>query len=485
MAGRLYKPRVLFNSVEFLIFFAVVFTAYWLAPWRELRIWLLLAASYYFYMSWNAKLAAVVACSSLVDFFVAQAIEDSAPARRRKGLLVASIVMNLGLLFYFKYANFFLESLHELLAGMGIRQPMPVLDVVLPIGISFYTFEAISYTVDVYWKRARAERNPIHFLLFITFFPRMVAGPIIRAKNFLPQLIREKRFRWARIDLGLQFVFMGLVKKMLIADRMACLADPVFQHPVRYSTAGVWVALLAYSLQIYCDFSGYSDIAIGAAHMLGFKLPENFNMPYLSRNIAEFWRRWHISLSTWLRDYVFISMGGSRGTAMRTVFTLMMTFALCGLWHGAKWTFVVWGMMQGVMIVSQRAFNGFCKVRPGLDAWMKTGIGTGLRITITLLAVMAGWVVFRSQDFATSYEVYLRLFTPQHGGMVRSPVGPGSLIVALAVVVICHLIVTMGAWKRIAYRIPAPVWGLAYAALAFLICEMGPGNQQTFIYFQF
>ena len=485
MAGRLYRPRVLFNSVEFLIFFVAVFTACWLAPWRELRIWLLLAASYYFYMSWNAKLAAVVACSSLVDFFVAQAIEDSASARRRKGLLVASIVMNMGLLFYFKYANFFLESLHELLAGMGIRGPMPVLDVVLPIGISFYTFEAISYTVDVYWRRTQAERNPIHFLLFITFFPRMVAGPIIRAKNFLPQLTRRKRFRWARFDLGLQYVLMGLFKKMAIADRMACLADPVFHAPAKYSTPGIWVALLAYSLQVYCDFSGYSDIAIGTAHMLGFKLPENFNMPYLAKNIAEFWRRWHISLSTWLRDYVFISMGGSRGTARRTVFTLMMTFALCGLWHGAKWIFVVWGLMQGVMMVSQRAFSGFCKLRPGLEAWMKNGFGTALRMVVTFFAVMLGWVVFRSPDFGTAREFYHRMFTPQPGIMVRFPVGPSSLIIASAIVIVSHVMAESGAWKKIAVRLTPPVWGLVHAALALLICELGRGGQQTFIYFQF
>jgi len=476
---------VLFNSVEFLIFFAVVFTAFWLARGRELRIWLLLAASYYFYMSWNAKLAAVVACSSLVDFLVAQALEDSATERKRKVLLLASIVMNLGLLFYFKYANFFLESLHELLAGLGIHQRIPLLDVVLPIGISFYTFEAISYTVDVYWRRVQAERNPIHFLLFITFFPRMVAGPIIRAKNFLPQLMRARKFRWARLELGLQYVLMGLFKKMLIADRMACLVDPVFQNPVRYSTAGVWVAMFAYSLQVYCDFSGYSDIAIGTAHMLGFKLPENFNMPYVSRNITEFWRRWHISLSTWLRDYVFISMGGSRGTHLRTMFTLMMTFSLCGLWHGAKWTFVIWGVMQGVMIVSQRGFTGFCKLRPGLEAWMQTGIGVALRIAVTFSAVTLGWVVFRSQDFATIYEVYLRMFTLQRGAMVRSPVGPGSLTIALVLVAICHLLVARGVWKKIACRLPSPVWGLAYAVLAFLICELGLGNRQTFIYFQF
>ncbi len=254
-----------------------------------------------------------------------------------------------------------------MLAGLGVHGTMPVLDVVLPIGISFYTFEAVSYSVDVYARRVQAERNVIHFLLFITFFPRMVAGPIIRARNFLPQLKRTKRFDWARIELGVQYVVLGLFKKVAIADRMACLVDPVYASPEKYSTSAVWVAVLAYSLQIYCDFSGYSDIAIGTAHMLGFKLPENFNMPYLARNIGDFWRRWHISLSTWLRDYVFIQLGGSRGTLLKTAFTIMMTFALCGLWHGARWTFVAWGAIQGGLSVAHRLVTGVLQKQTARD----------------------------------------------------------------------------------------------------------------------
>ena len=476
---------MLFNSTEFLFFFAVVFTAYWLVPGREVRVWLLLAASYWFYMSWNAKLAGVVAASSLVDFFIARTIEDSTTDRRRKALLVASIVMNLGLLFYFKYMNFFLGSLHDLLAGLGINQRMPVLDVVLPIGISFYTFEAISYTVDVYWRRTMAERNPIHFLLFITFFPRMVAGPIIRAKNFLPQLRREKKFSWARMELGLQYVVMGLFKKMVIADRMAYLADPVFQDPGKYSTPGVWVAFVAYSLQVYCDFSGYSDVAIGTAHMLGFKLPMNFDMPYLARNIAEFWRRWHISLSTWLRDYVFISLGGSRGSQVRTAVTLMTTMALCGLWHGAKWSYVGFGVVQGIMMLTHRYFNQYCKARPGLKSLLQTGPGVFLRVMVTYWTFIVSLVIFRAPDFTTMREVYHRLFTAQHGIMVRDPVGPLSLFLAFAVIAISHVAVEQGLWKKIVARMTPPMWGAALTGLALLICILAPEAQKNFIYFQF
>ena len=423
MCADLYTPRVLFNSTEFLIFYLVVFGLYWALPSRSLKNILLLIASYYFYMSWNVKLAAVVAGSSLADYFLAQALENSREQARKKKFLIASIVMNLGLLFYFKYTNFFLESLGNLLHGLGVGVRMPVLELVLPIGISFYTFEAISYMVDVYHGRTRAEKNPINFLLFITFFPRMVAGPIIRARNFLPQLRREKRFDWARFDLGLQYVLLGLVKKMAIADRMSFLVDPVYDHPGQYTTSAVWVAVIAYSLQVYCDFSGYSDIALGTAHMLGFKLPVNFDQPYMSRNIAEFWRRWHISLSTWLRDYVFISMGGSRGTELKTAFTLMTTMMLCGLWHGAKWTFVIFGVAQGLMLLVQRWFRLFCKARPEWKARMETGAATVLCIMFTYFMFTLSLVIFRGPDFSKIPAIYHGLFIPQHGIMVRDPGG--------------------------------------------------------------
>ena len=476
---------MLFNSIEFLVFFAVVFAVYWATPWQRLKVILLLAASYYFYMSWNAKLAAVVAGSSVVDYFLGRALEHSAGQGRRKTFLTVSIVMNMGLLGYFKYSNFFLQSLGDLLHRVGLHAQIPVLNVLLPIGISFYTFEAISYMVDVYTKRIRAEEDPIHFLLFISFFPRMIAGPIIRGRNFLPQVKREIRFDGARLDLGLQYVLMGLFKKMAIADRMACLVDPVYASPGGYSTSAAWIAVLAYSLQIYCDFSGYSDIAIGTAHMLGFKLPENFNMPYLSRNISEFWRRWHISLSIWLRDYVFISLGGSRGTEIMTAATLMTTMTLCGLWHGANWTFVAWGVAQGLMMVAHRIFRLFCKMRPAWQAALETGWGGALRTAITFLSVTLGWVIFRSQDFARAGAVFHALFIPQRGIMVRDPVGPWSLVIALAVVAIAHAAAETGSWKKWFPAFAPPARGLAYMLIVASIFTLAPDSSKPFIYFQF
>ncbi|OYV80797.1 MAG: membrane-bound O-acyltransferase family protein, partial [Planctomycetia bacterium 21-64-5] len=295
---------MLFCSEKFLVFFTLVFALYWAMPWHRVRIYLLLAASFYFYASWNQWLALIIGVSTTIDYFVARGIAASEDPRRRKLLLSITVVGNLSLLCYFKYANFFLHSVEQTLQAMGATSSLPVLQVILPIGISFYTFEAINYGVDVYRRHVPAERSLAHFMLFITFFPHLVAGPIVRARDFLPQINRRKQWDWARLQLGAQFFLMGLFKKLAVADRMAMFADPVFANPEQYRTTAVWLAVLAYALQIYCDFSGYTDMALGTAHMLGFKLAQNFNMPYASANISEFWRRWHISLSSWLRDYL-------------------------------------------------------------------------------------------------------------------------------------------------------------------------------------
>ncbi|HWB58950.1 MAG TPA: MBOAT family O-acyltransferase [Chthoniobacteraceae bacterium] len=472
---------MLFNSIQFFNFFVVVFVLYWAIPIQRLRTILLLGASYYFYMSWNAKLAAVVAGSSLIDYFLARALEASPARMRRKMYLAVSIVMNLGLLFYFKYMNFFLQSI----AGLT-HKDIPFLQIALPIGISFYTFEAISYMTDVYLKRTPAERDPIHFLLFITFFPRMIAGPIIRARNFLPQVKREKRFDIARFKLGLEFVIMGLYKKIAIADRMSWLVDPIYATPKDYSTAAMWVGSLAYSLQLYCDFSGYSDVAIGTAHMLGFKLPENFNMPYASRNLTEFWQRWHISLSTWLRDYVFLSLGGSRQSRLKMSINLLFTMTLCGLWHGARWTFVAFGFAEGVMILIHHQFRAFCKPRPQLRKFLRTNFGTGLRIIVTFsTSLVLPGILFRAQKFSDAAEVFKRLFVPSDGLMVRHPVGTWSLVFGMFVLIACHFIAESGLWKRIAPKLPPFTWGLGCAVALVLIFLLRTESQKAFIYFQF
>jgi alginate O-acetyltransferase complex protein AlgI len=314
----------------------------------------------------------------------------------------------------------------------------------------------------------------------------MIAGPIIRARNFLPQVRREKHFDWGRFRLGFEYVLMGLYKKIAIADRMSWLVDPVYAAPKDYCTAATWIAVLAYSLQIYCDFSGYSDIAIGTGHMLGFKLPENFNMPYLSKNITEFWQRWHISLSTWLRDYLFLSLGGSRQSRGKMSVNLMITMTLCGLWHGANWTFVAFGFSQGAMMLVNHRFRDFCKKRGGLKRFLQSGAGVTLRVAVTYLCVIVlPGILFRAQNFQTVATVFCRLFVPGDGAMVRHPIGTWSLVFAFLALGVCHALAESGLWKKIAARLSPLSWGLGCASLMVLIFLMRTAAQKAFIYFQF
>lgn len=474
---------MLFCSQQYLLFFSLVFAVYWMMPWQRGRVYLLLVASFYFYSSWNHWLAAIIAVSTTLDYFVALAIDGTSDMRRRKLLLSITITANLGLLCYFKYANFFLASLEQALHTVGSTASLPVLSVILPIGISFYTFEAINYAVDVYHRDVRAERSLPNFMLFITFFPHLVAGPIVRARDFLSQIDRPKQWNWLRLNLGVQFFLMGMFKKMVIADRMAAFADPVFANPENYRTSAAWLAVLAYSIQIYCDFSGYTDMAIGSAHMLGYKLAQNFNMPYLAVNISDFWRRWHISLSSWLRDYLFIPLGGSRGGTWAMNRNLLITMTLGGLWHGASWTFVAWGVLHGVLLIGHRTFRDFSKNRPWLLAWLHSLPGTLSRVVLTYFCVSLGWVLFRATTFTSAATLFKQLFVPSDGFYFLMP--KQSLLVLTAVVVACHLLVRAGLWKKLAERLPAPVLGTGYAVVLSLTLLLSPLAGKAFIYFQF
>jgi alginate O-acetyltransferase complex protein AlgI len=474
---------MLFCSQQFLQFFAVVFVVYWAMPWRAARVWFLLAASFFFYMSWSAELALIICASCVMDYFVARGMEACASIAVRRLLLATSLVANLGLLCYFKYANFFLQSLTDALHAVGSAASLPVLQVILPIGISFYTFEAINYTIDVYRRRVPAERNLAHFMLFITFFPHLIAGPIVRARDFLPQIGRPKLWDWARLHLGAQFFLLGVFKKLAIADRMPLWTDGVFADPEQYNTGAVWLAVLAYAIQIYCDFSGYTDMAIGAAHMLGYKLAKNFDMPYASANISEFWRRWHISLSSWLRDYLFIPLGGSRGNRWQTYRNLLITMTLGGLWHGASWTFVVWGVLHGLLLIGHRVVQESCKRRPALDRLLQTPSGTVLRVACTFLAVCVCWVFFRATTFGVAATMLWRMVVP-HGGL-GSQQQNLTLIITALVLLIAHAIVRRGMWKPIFARLPGPVLGMGYSLLLTASLVLAPNGGKAFIYFQF
>jgi alginate O-acetyltransferase complex protein AlgI len=480
-------PEPFFNTQAFLLFFAGVFAIYWLIPrrWQMMRIWLLVVASFHFYAAWSKDLAFLVTTTTFADYLFGRLMDQTQRKRIRLGLMLASISMNLGVLCYFKYRGFFLNELHDALLRLGYNPGFGKLDVaaiIVPFGISFYTFEALSYAVDVYRGKIRAEKSLPRFMLFILFFPHLVSGPIVRAGDFLRQTRRPKRWNWLRAQVGVQLFLMGAFKKMAIADRMAIFCDPIFKNPSEYGTGACWIAVLAYALRIYCDFSGYSDMAVGLAHLFGYKLTDNFNMPYISANVSEFWRRWHISLSTWLRDYVFIPLGGSRGSQWLNYRNLMITMTLGGLWHGAAWGYVLWGIAHGLMLVLHKRFKDFCEPRPRLESVLQTPPGTVIRVLFTFFCVSMCWVLFQP-DFTKALEMFKQLYSPSLGKPL--PLSNQSLWYTVVFVIGCHVLVRFGLWQRIQTRLPAPLLGTGYALCLCTAMLLAPDTGTTFIYFQF
>jgi alginate O-acetyltransferase complex protein AlgI len=476
---------MLFTTHQYLIFFVAVFAAYWAMPWPRARVYLLLAASFYFYATWNEWLALLVTGTATLDYFLARGIDASTDRRVRRAFAGLSIGVNLGVLCFFKYMNFFLDSLFEAFRAAGAEASFTPMKLIIPFGISFYTFEAISYTVDVYQGRIKAERNLANFLLFILFFPHLVAGPIVRAKDFLRQAHRPKRWSWVRAQAGVQLIVLGLFKKLAIADFMALYSDRVWapnQDIAALSTQSAWMAVIAFTIRVYCDFSGYSDIALGCAHLLGYKLTVNFRMPYISANIAEFWRRWHISLSNWLRDYIFIPLGGSRGGFWFTARNLVITFGLGGLWHGATWCWLVWGLLHAVMLIVHRAFRQFVEARPTLKWALETRPGTLLRILVTLFFVTIS-MAFAQPSLTAALTVVRKMFVIEPG--VGLPVDQNRLWWTVYLVVAAHVVVLLGLWKWVWRRVPGPVLGAACALLFVTAQVLSPDTTKAFVYFQF
>jgi len=467
---------VLFPTFAFFVFFLVTWGVYALLDGRRLRLAWLLVGSAFFYGYFSPRYLVLIVFTALVDYVLARRIAAATSPAARRALLSVSLALSLGLLVYFKYAAFLVDTLFGLLGFLGLRAPAPEVHVFLPLGISFYTFETISYVVDVYRRRIEPARSALDYGVFILFFPHLVAGPIVRPHEFLPQLARERPRDWARLELGLRWFLLGLFQKAILADHLAAAVDPVFARPGAYDTGTLWLALLGYSVQIYCDFAGYSSMAIGLAHAFGLKLPENFRMPYASASIAEFWRRWHMTLSRWLRDYVYVPLGGGRGGPARTARNLLLTMLVAGLWHGAAWRFVLWGLYHGLLLAGHRILFR--------DRSPARGVKRALGIATTFFLVSVGWILFRAPSLAAAGEMAARMLRPA-AGLGFDPATRAIVATILAVVLLAHAVASSLDVGRVVLRTPPLLRGALLATLLMLSQLLLPGAGQPFIYFQF
>jgi alginate O-acetyltransferase complex protein AlgI len=462
-----------FNSLAFALFLPTVVGLYWMLPGRA-RVSLLLIASYVFYGWWDVRFLGLIVLSTVVDWYVARRIGAMPDGGRRRRWLWVSLAGNLGMLAFFKYWNFFTESAASMLTEIGLEPNLPMLEIILPVGISFYTFQTLSYVIDVYRRDLEPERSLVQFALFVSFFPQLVAGPIERAKHLMPQLrnlpTSVRTIDWSGSAL---LILRGLFRKVVIADGLAPLVNEVFASPGRYGSVTVAAGVVAFSLQIYGDFAGYTDIARGTAKLFGVDLMENFKAPYLSRGFSEFWRRWHISLSTWLRDYLYVPLGGNRGSRWATYRNLMITMLLGGLWHGAAWGFVVWGALHGAYLVIER---WLARDRTGA-----TGRAT-LPVVFVFAVVTMTWIPFRSETLSSALTMIESLF---------GPIGGEQLVAAPLVVGLMGLLTLIidkadleGRISPVAHA-PALVRGLAYGGALVAAVLFAAVSTIPFIYFQF
>ena len=469
-----------FTTLAYAKFFALAFVVTWLCGrFRKLRLTFILGASYFFYaQSGLAFLTLIFACST-ADFLLSHAIGRARDASQRKAWLALTVVMNLGVLGYFKYAQFGVDSALAAFEALGLHVPAPALSIALPVGISFFTFESMSYVIDVYRGELEPHPSYLEYLTFVAFFPHLVAGPIVRPRDLLPQLARPPVWQDGEASSALLLIATGLFKKLAIADYLALnLVDRVFDAPTQYSALECYVAMVAYAVQIYADFSGYTDIAIGSAALLGVRFPPNFAAPYQAHDIVDFWRRWHISLSTWLRDYLYIPLGGNRHGPSRTYLNLIVTMLLGGLWHGPNWTFVVWGGLHGLALACNRAW----RERMG-DVLRKE---PGLRVLSTLGTfhfVLLAWVFFRAHTFRDARAIFSQLATLTG---YHSNLDPRLLLVLAFGLGMHFLPLELEAKWRVRFgALPGIVQGLALFAVLLVVRRMASAEAVPFVYFQF
>ncbi|MEM9001245.1 MAG: MBOAT family O-acyltransferase [Bacteroidota bacterium] len=485
---------MLFNSVDFALFFPVVFVLYWLtASNKNIRNGFLLVSSYFFYGFWDWRFLFLIFISSSVDFVVGLLIHGTDNKQRRRLYLYLSLLVNLGFLVYFKYTNFFIQSFVDAFRLFGNPIELSTLKIILPVGISFYTFQTLSYTIDIYRRKIEPTRDILAFFTFVAFFPQLVAGPIERASHLLPQFFRTYKFNYDMVKNGLMLMAFGLFKKMVIADRLAILVNQVYNNPSEHFGLELVVATIFFAFQIYCDFSGYSDIAIGIARTMGFDLMKNFDSPYFSKSITEFWRRWHISLSTWFRDYVYIPLGGSRRGYYRTYFNLFLVFVVSGVWHGAAWTFVIWGVIHGVIIVLEKALK-----KPRNKVFDFIGVNRGtfsesfFFILITFSIVCFAWIFFRANTLTDALVIVDNLWRFGDGSSVYE-LGLAPIEFHLSLIVIFLLVLfdwfhnTQSAYIWLKKQNFVFRWA-SYVIIVFSIIIFGVYGDlvpKEFIYFQF
>lgn len=478
---------MLFNSLEFVVFFPMVVAFYFLLPYR-FRWILLLLASYYFYMCWNYKYVVLLFFTTVICYFAAIGIYRSRVKRVRLLLLTACITIYLGTLFFFKYFNFFGESINILFARFNIFYEVPAYQYLLPVGISFYTFQAIGYTVDVYRGSIQPEYHFGKFALFKSFFPQLVAGPIERASNLLPQFSKKFDFVYERVRDGIVLMAWGFFKKVVIADRLAEYVNVVYSNPADYYGLSVLLATIFFAFQIYCDFSGYSDIAIGAAKIMGFDLMTNFRRPYFALNIKEFWQRWHISLSTWFRDYFYISIGGNRVAIWHWQLNLFLTFLVSGLWHGANWTFVIWGALHGFYLVfaiwTKNLREKFNK-RLGLDTHTKLNRLISVLITFTL--VTFAWIFFRANSVSDAFVIVRNMLnlSVSNYNLFYFPADLYIAVLSIVLLLVVELWLEFYKSPERIYRLKRPLKWAVFTCMIFSIFLLGKWESIDFLYFQF
>jgi D-alanyl-lipoteichoic acid acyltransferase DltB (MBOAT superfamily) len=478
---------MLFNSWEFVIFLPIVFFLYWFVCNKNLKLQnlLLLIAGYIFYSWWDWRFLFLLILSSTVDYFVGINLARISDLRKRRIILLCSILFNIGLLGFFKYFNFFAQGFTDLLNSIGLQANPITLKVILPVGISFYTFQSLSYTIDVYKRKMEPTKDALTFYTFVSFFPQLVAGPIERAVRLIPQFSVKRTFDYEKAADGLRQILWGLFKKIVIADNCSTILNPIFADYSNHSGSTLLVAAVLFALQIYCDFSGYSDIAIGTARLFGFNLMQNFAFPYFSRDIAEFWRKWHISLSTWFRDYLYIPLGGSRVNNFKKVRNTFVVFLVSGFWHGANWTFIIWGLLHAIFFLPLLLFNVNKKNIDIIDTHrFLPSFKEFFQIVITFALVVIVWIFFRAENITVAIGYIERLFS---SSLISIPtIKPIKLILPTAILFFMEWINRDKAHGLYFNKLVSPniLRWVFYTCLILLIIIYS-GNKQTFIYFQF